>query len=74
MTEIDFYSGGEDRLSVACRLIAKAVKKRYKVMIYTPDLGVIEQIDTLLWTVSSTDFIPHCRADDKLAVKPVIRA
>jgi len=73
MTEIDFYSGGGDRLSVACRLIAKAVKKRYKVMIYTPDLGVIEQIDTLLWTVSSTDFIPHCRADDKLAhVTPII--
>lgn len=73
MTKIDFYSGGGDRLSVACRLVAKAVKMRCKVMIYTPDLGVIEQLDTLLWTFPPTDFIPHCRVDDRLAeVTPVL--
>ena len=34
---------------------------------------MIERIDKLLWTFSSIDFIPHCRADDKLAdVTPVI--
>jgi len=73
MTKIDFYSGGGDRLSVACRLAAKAVKMRYKVMIYTPDLNVIERLDNLLWTSSPMDFIPHCRVEDKLAgVTPVI--
>jgi len=73
MTEIDFYSGGGDRLSVACRLVAKAVRKRLRIMVYTPDLRIIEQLDNLLWTLSSTDFIPHCRADDKLAdVTPVV--
>jgi DNA polymerase III subunit chi len=73
MTKIDFYSGGGDRLSIACRLVSKAVKMRCKVLIYTPDLSTIEQLDTLLWTVPPTDFIPHCRVDDRLAdVTPVL--
>ena len=73
MTEIDFYSGGGDRLDIACRLIIKAMRKGFKIMVYTPDLAMIEQLDNLLWTFSPTDFIPHCRADDKLAnVTPVI--
>ena len=74
MTEIDFYSGG-DKLDIACRLVAKAMRKGLKIMIYTPDVSTIEQLDKLLWTFSSTDFIPHCRADDKLAdLTPVILA
>ena len=73
MTEIDFYSGGGDRLDIACRLVTKAVRKGFRIMIYTSDLAMVEQLDGLLWTFSSTDFIPHCRADDKLAgVTPVI--
>jgi DNA polymerase-3 subunit chi len=73
VTEIDFYSGGGDRLDIACRLIIKAMRKGFKIMVYTPDLAMIEQLDNLLWTFSPTDFIPHCRADDKLAdVTPVI--
>jgi DNA polymerase III subunit chi len=73
MTEIDFYSGGGDRLHTACRLIAKAVRQSLKLMIYTSDTTVVERIDKLLWTFSSIDFIPHCHAEDKLAgVTPVI--
>jgi DNA polymerase-3 subunit chi len=72
MTEIDFYSGG-DKLDVTCRLVAKAVRKGLKVMIYTRDISAIDRLDKLLWSFSSTDFLPHCRADDKLAaVTPVI--
>ncbi len=67
MTEIDFYSGGGDRLHTACRLVATAVRKGFKVMIYAPDMATVEQIDKLLWTFSATDFIPHCQAGDKLA-------
>ena len=73
VTEIDFYSGGGDRLDIACRLVTKAMRKGFRIMIYTPDLAVIEQLDNLLWTFSPTDFIPHCRVDDKLAGEtPVI--
>lgn len=73
MTEIDFYSGGGDRLHTACRLVATAVRKGFKVMIYAPDMNKVEQIDKLLWTFSATDFIPHCQAGDELAeITPVI--
>lgn len=73
MTEIDFYSGGGDRLHTACRLTAKVVRQGLKLMIYTPDVAEAERLDKLLWTFSSTDFIPHCRAEDRLAdVTPVI--
>jgi DNA polymerase-3 subunit chi len=73
MTEIDFYSGGGDRLHTACRLAAKVVRQGLKLMIYTPDMAEAERLDKLLWTFSSTDFIPHCRAEDRLAdVTPVI--
>jgi DNA polymerase III subunit chi len=72
MTEIDFYSGG-DKLHTACRLVAKAVRKDLKVMIYASDAATLEGIDKLLWTFSPVDFIPHCRADHKLVdVTPVI--
>lgn len=66
MTEIDFYSGSA-RLHTACRLVAKAVRKRLIVMVYIPDESTIEEFDKLLWAFSSTDFIPHCRADDRLS-------
>lgn len=73
MTEIDFYSGYEDKLHTACRLAAKAVRQGLKIMIYTTDAAMTEQLDKLLWTFSPADFIPHCRAEDKLAgVTPVI--
>ena len=73
MTEIDFYSGGGDKLHTACRLVAKALQKGFKVLIHTTDITIIERLDQFLWTFSSVDFIPHCRADDKLAdVTPVI--
>jgi DNA polymerase-3 subunit chi len=73
MTEIDFYSGGGDRLHTACRLVATAARKGFKVMIYAPDMATVEQIDKLLWTFSAIDFIPHCKAGDKLAeFTPVI--
>jgi DNA polymerase-3 subunit chi len=73
MTEIDFYSGGGDRLQTACRLAAKVVRQGLKLVIYTPDSAMAERLDKLLWTFSPIDFIPHCRAEDKLAsVTPVV--
>lgn len=73
MTQIDFYSGADDKLRTACRLSAKVVQQGMKVTIYAPDIGIAKQFDKLLWTFSSTAFIPHCHVDDKLAyVSPVI--
>lgn len=67
MTEIYFYSGATDKTYTACRLSAKAMQQGLKVMIYTLDTALIDQLDKMLWTFSPTSFIPHCRTDDKLA-------
>ena len=73
MTQIDFYSGASNKLHTACLLSAEVVKQGMKATIYTPDIGIAKQFDKLLWTFSSTAFIPHCHVDDKLAyVSPVI--
>ncbi len=37
MTQIDFYSGADDKLHTACRLSAKVVQQDLKVTIYIPD-------------------------------------
>lgn len=73
MTEIDFYSGTGDKLSIACRLTAKAYRKGRRVVIYTSDEGLAQRLDELLWTFAPTDFVPHCRSGDRLAgTTPVI--
>lgn len=73
MTQIDFYTKVPDKLHTACRIVAKAVGARLRVMILTPDAGTTDELDRLLWTVPATGFIPHVRARHKLAaVTPVL--
>ena len=75
MTQIYFYSGSNDKLKTACRLCAKAVQQNMTVMVYTPDETLIRRLDELLWTFSSTSFVPHCCIHDDeqlIAVTPVI--
>lgn len=46
-----------------------------RVMVYTPDAALIEQLDALLWTFSPTSFVPHCGIHDDeqlIHVTPVI--
>ena len=69
MTLIDFYSGSNDKLHTACRLSVKIIQQNLKVVIYIPDIKIAAEIDKLLWTFSSTEFIPHCRVKDKFALE-----
>ena len=73
MTSIDFYFNAEDRLQVACRLAGKAVAQKKKLLIFAPAADVARRIDTMLWTWQNLSFIPHCVAQDPLAVRtPVL--
>jgi DNA polymerase-3 subunit chi len=73
VTQIDFYTRVPDKLHTACRIVAKAVGARMRVMVLTPDAGTTEELDRLLWSVPATGFIPHVRARHKLAaVTPVL--
>ncbi len=69
MTTIDFYFNAGDRLEVACRLAAKALQQKKRMLIYAPQPEVAQRIDRMLWTAQAVSFLPHCAAGDPLAAE-----
>jgi DNA polymerase III subunit chi len=75
VTTIDFYFNAEDRLQVACRLAAKALAQKKRLLIYAPEPEFANRIDKLLWTWPAIGFVPHCALHDPLAPEtPVLIA
>jgi DNA polymerase III subunit chi len=75
MTRIDFYSNAEPKLQVACQLVAKAIKKQSRVVVYAPDENTARVFDKLLWTYHAIGFVPHCMAHHALSSEtPVVIA
>ena len=75
MTTIDFYFNAQDPLQVACRLAAKAVSQKKRMVIYAPDADTAGRIDKMLWTWQAIGFLPHCAVNDELAADtPVLIA
>lgn len=73
MTQVDFYSHVQDKELFACKLCAKALKQGLQVLVLTRDESNSTRMDRMLWSVSATGFLPHCRARDELAaMTPVI--
>ena len=73
MTEVAFHFNAPDRLGYACRLLRKAVGSGAKVVVVGPP-ETLQELDSLLWTFSATDFVPHCLADSEahvVAASPV---
>lgn len=59
MTELAFHFGAADKLAYTCRLLRKAVAGGSRVVVVA-DAAAMAQLDTDLWAVSPTDFVPHC--------------
>ena len=59
MTRIDFHLNVADHLLYTCRLIRKAYSSGLNIVCYSTQLDVLKQLDTLLWTFSEDDFLPH---------------
>jgi DNA polymerase-3 subunit chi len=75
VTTIDFYFNAVDRFQVACRLAAKAVAQKKRMLIYAPEPETASRIDKLLWTWPAVGFVPHCALHDTLAPQtPVLIA
>ena len=73
MTEVLFYTHANDKLQTACTLTAKALARKMRVMLFTADPAATDHLSSLLWSVPSTGFTPHCRSEDRLApITPVI--
>lgn len=67
MTTIDFYFNAADPLQVACRLAAKAIGQKKRMLVHAPDAELAARIDRMLWSWPAIGFVPHCAVHDPLA-------
>jgi DNA polymerase-3 subunit chi len=73
MTRIDFHTNIADKVGYACRLARKAYGARGKLVLLAADRAQAEALNSGLWTVGETDFLPHAMAGDALAAQsPII--
>ncbi len=76
MTEVEFHVNVGDKLEYSCRLLRKAHAGGAKLLV-TADPVMLAQLDQMLWTLSATEFLPHCRSDAPpatLALSPIVLA
>ncbi len=76
MTEVEFHFNVGDKLEYSCRLLRKAHAGGAKLLV-TADPVMLAQLDQMLWTLSATEFLPHCRSDAlpaTLALSPIVLA
>jgi DNA polymerase-3 subunit chi len=67
MTRVDFHFNAPDRLQYGCRLVRKIHRSGARILVWCEDPVALAQFDSLLWTFSDADFIPHVVASDPLA-------
>lgn len=75
MTGIDFHFNTPDKVLHACRLLRKAVRAPAVELVVVGEAETLNAVDSSLWAMSSSDFIPHCRSDSAahvLARSPVV--
>ena len=75
MTRIDFHSNVADPIAYACRLTRKARAADCRIVLLARDSVQLGELDDALWRFSDLDFLPHVKADDRLADRtPIILA
>jgi DNA polymerase-3 subunit chi len=72
MTTIDFYTGADDPVDVAVRIVVKAWQQYGAVRVLTSDTHATGELDRRLWTLPATGFYPHCRLSSPLAAETPI--
>ncbi|GBE08646.1 DNA polymerase III subunit chi [bacterium BMS3Abin11] len=76
MSQIDFHildnKDNSSLLVYACRVARKAYNNGYRVYIRVENEQDMQQLDTLLWTFSELDFIPHASIATECGQEPVI--
>lgn len=68
MTRVEFYINVSDKLQKVAELSEQLVSRGRRTMVYMPDAETSSKLEGLLWMHPPTGFMPHCRADDPLAV------
>jgi DNA polymerase-3 subunit chi len=62
VTEVAFHFGAPDRLQYTCRLLRKVVGSGMGAVVLG-ETHVLESLDSGLWAVGATDFVPHTMQD-----------
>ena len=68
MTRIDFYFNASDRIRMACKVAAKAYRRKLRVVVCVTDNESARLIDHMMWSDEPTGFIPHCQSTHSLAM------
>ncbi|MEO5660536.1 MAG: DNA polymerase III subunit chi [Polaromonas sp.] len=74
MTEIAFHFNVPDKLAYSCRLLRKAYLTGASIAV-TAEPEVLAELDLLLWSFSTVEFVPHCSSSASvttLAATPVV--
>lgn len=67
MTRIDFYTDAHDKLELVCKIAAKAVQAKSRMLILAPDGEQRSRLDKMLWMQPAIGFVPHCLASAPIA-------
>lgn len=76
MTDIEFHVNLPDKLHYSYRLLRKAYRTGATTVV-TAEPELLLQLDQMLWSHASTEFLPHCRGDAPpitLAATPILLA
>lgn len=75
MTRIDFHFNVDHRVHYACRVTRKARAAGKRLVVYARSAERLAQYDSMLWTFSALDFLPHVYASSPLAgATPILLA
>lgn len=71
--QVDFHIDVPDKLRYACRVVRKIYRSGICVVVVSDCSDLLQEFDSLLWTFSEQDFIPHLFAQENLAAQtPVV--
>lgn len=77
MTRVDFYvlptAARQETLRWVCRLVEKAFKEGYKILLRPRDPIEGKQLEELLWTFRPGSFIPHAWLEQAPSEPPCLR-
>jgi DNA polymerase-3 subunit chi len=75
VTRIDFHFNVDHRVHYACRVTRKARAAGKRLVVYARSAERLAQYDSMLWTFSALDFLPHVYATSPLAdATPILLA
>jgi DNA polymerase III subunit chi len=74
MTRIDFYFNADSKLGIACRLAARALQQRLRVLIYAPDDATAKGIGEALSAFPAISFAHSAAPGEPARDAPVVIA